>query len=40
MRKQYKLSKIKNKKKLQKKNFNGGSLKRLRSLLSYFQIWR
>ena len=39
MRKHYKLSKIKN-----KKNyfffFYGGSLNRLRSLLSYFQIWR
>ena len=36
MRKQYTSSKIKNKKKLQKNFFDGGSLKRLRSILSYF----
>ena len=38
MRKQYKSSKIKNeKKKIKKKKcFEGGSFKRLRSLLSYF----
>ena len=37
MRKQCKSSKIKNKKiTKKKKNFDGGSLKRLRSLLSYF----
>ena len=36
MRKQWKSSKIKNKKSTKrKKNIDGGSLKRLRSLLSY-----
>ena len=35
MKKQYKSSKIKNKK-IQKNFFDGGSLKRLRSLLCYF----
>ena len=35
MRKQYKLSNIKNEKNIKNKN-DGGSLKRLRSLLSYF----
>ena len=36
MRKQYKSSKIREKKKIQKNIFDGGSLKRLRSLFSYF----
>ena len=36
MRKQYKSSKIKNKKNYKKIFFDGGSLKRLHSLLSYF----
>ena len=36
MRKQYQSSKIKNKKNYKENIFDGGSLKRLRSLLSYF----
>ena len=36
MKKQYKSSRIKNKKITKKIFFDGGSLKRLRSLLSYF----
>ena len=39
MRKQYKSSRIKNKKNYMV-FFDGGSPKRLRRLLIYFQIWR
>ena len=38
--KQYKSSRIKNKKKIKKKEFDWGPLERLRNLQSYFEIWR
>ena len=42
MKKEYKSSIIKNKKNhiKKKKKIDGGSLKRVRSVLSYFYIWR